>query len=203
MKNKTTGPNMSQWKEFRYNLIKEDIELDGDHEDNLRNSFDEPEPFTYQLKNGKTLEIEETDGPGMAGEPMTFTILKIDGKTVHFDDIKHLMEPKDAQELEQYLDEVGGSNAASADNWVREGKKSTKYFDVVKWRETQKKKVVKENVIKEDGGDYQVNISIVSSASETEVWIKDNQGDKQHKQFIEIKDAHAFLINYLNQWDLS
>ena len=140
MKNNTTGPNMSKWKEFRYNLIKEDIEIDADREDDLRNSFDGPdEPHTYQLKNGKTLEIDETNGPGMAGEPMTFTILKIDGKTVHFDDIKHLMEPNDAQELEAYLDEVGDQNAASADNWVREGKKTSKYFDVSKWRENHKK----------------------------------------------------------------
>lgn len=147
MKKKTTGPNMSQWKEFRYNLVKESIEIDADNEEEIPGSWNEPdEPFTYQLKNGKTLEIEETDGPGMAGEPMTFSILKVDGKPVQFDAIKSLMDPKDAQELEQYLDEVGGANAASADRWVRESKKSKKYFDVAGWRETQKKSIVKESM---------------------------------------------------------
>lgn len=140
MKNKTTGPNMSQWKEFRYNLVKENIEIDADNEEDAQNWMNEPEGgFSYQLKNGKTLEIEEKDAPGMAGEPATYVFLSIDGKGVRFDDIKYLMRPNDAQELKKYLDETSDSNAASADSWVREGKKSTKYFNVAKWRETHKK----------------------------------------------------------------
>ena len=137
---KAKGPDINKWKEFRYNLVKEEIEIDADNEQDAQNWMNKPhEVFSYQLKNGKTLEIEEKDAPGMAGEQTAYVFLKIDDKNVRFDDVKQLMQPQDAKELEQYLDEVGNSKAANSDDLVREGKKPSKYFDVAKWRETHKK----------------------------------------------------------------
>lgn len=202
MKNKTTGPNMKQWKEFRYNLVKEDIEIDADNEQDAQNWMNKSkEPFSYKLKNGKTLEIKEKNSPGGS---MTFTILKVDGKTVHFNDIKHLMQPQDVKELEQYLNETGESNEASADHWVRESKKSKKYFDVAKWRETQKHKIKETRIIKEDSlGTYETTITIIDSEGKYYVSISDSEGNEQEKNFTSIKSAYDFLINYLNQWDLT
>jgi hypothetical protein len=43
MKKKTTGPNMNQWKEFRYGLVKEEIEIDADNEEDLQKWMNEPD----------------------------------------------------------------------------------------------------------------------------------------------------------------
>ena len=63
--------------------------------------------------------MEETNMSGMAGEPMSATFLKLDGKVVRFTDIKHLLKDEDKAELEQYLDEEGKSNEAIAIAWVK------------------------------------------------------------------------------------
>ena len=209
MKNKTTGPNMKQWKEFRYNLVKENIEIDADREEDLQNWMNEPdEPHTYQLKNGKTLEIEEKDAPGMAGEPSTFILLSVDRKRVRFEQIKNLMQPDDAQQLEQWIEETNAQNDASATNWVREDKKPSRYFDVAKWRETQKKaiikkKIVKENIIKEEGDPYEVTIFLQDADGSFYLSIEDNQGNEDVENFTSLKDVYDYILNYINKWDLS
>jgi len=139
MKKKQIGPDLKKWREFRYNLLKEDIEIDADREDDITNlDFDDTEGFTYKLKNGKTLEVEERHGSGMSDEPSSFILLSVDGKQVKFDDIKHLMRFDDARELEKYIDDTKEENEKNAVNWVKESK-YTKHFDIAKWREHFKK----------------------------------------------------------------
>ena len=107
MKNKNKSLDFGKWKEFRYNLMTENTIPEN-----------ETDSHTYQLKNGKTLVVDEETGPGMAQEPMVFVTLQVDGKTVRFSDIENLMDPKEAEELKTYLDDVSDSNDASAKNWV-------------------------------------------------------------------------------------
>lgn len=184
---KNSSPNLGKWKDIRYNLL---VEQENDWYNEEPN-----EPHQYTLKNGKVLEVDESGGPGMAGEPMTFITLEIDGKTVHFDDIKHLMQPNDAKYLEQYLNDSGDSNDASARSWV-EGK-TPKYFDVAKWRETQKNRI-KETTLKEDGGTYTVQITIVDFNTSYSVRIKDNQDFSETSKFQTIAELKEYLTEYLD-----
>ena len=129
MKNKTTRPNMAQWKEFRYNLVKEDIEIDTDNEAEI------PEPCV----------------------------------------------PKDVD---------------------CKNKKTSKYFDVSKWRETQKN-IVKENIIKEEGDPYEVTIFLQDAGDNFYLSIEDNQGNEDAENFTSLKDVYDYILNYINKWDLS
>ena len=74
------------------------------------------EPYwEIELKNGKILVVDVEGGKGMADEPMEMVFLKVDGKIVHFKDIKdQIKDPEQAQELSNYLDDVSAGNDASA-----------------------------------------------------------------------------------------
>lgn len=69
-------------------------------------------------KNGKTIEIKEDEGEGMAGESMIFSYILHDGKLSKVKDVEKVMDPKDFKELSDYLKDVGDSNYASAISFV-------------------------------------------------------------------------------------
>lgn len=69
-------------------------------------------------KNGKTIEVKEDYGKGMAGESMTFVYIVHDGKMVKSKDIKGVMDPEDFKTLTDHLKQVGQSNYASAISYV-------------------------------------------------------------------------------------
>lgn len=58
-------------------------------------------------------------------------------------------------------------------------------------------------VIKEDGGVYETTIFIQDSGGNFHVSINDREGTKEQKNFIKIKDVYDYVVNYLNQWDLT
>lgn len=76
--------------------------------------------FEYKLKDDKVLKVEAYDGPGMAGENMTFVYLTIDGKNVNFKNIqKDFINDKDKKELSKYLEEINDINYSSAISFIK------------------------------------------------------------------------------------
>lgn len=72
----------------------------------------------YPLSDGRNLCMDIIEGSGMAGEPIEMVHLSIDDQVVNFDDVKDLMNPDDAEELQQYIDDVNTANDASAKSFV-------------------------------------------------------------------------------------
>ncbi len=110
---KSKSLNWGKWKEFRYGLMTEN------YDDAPGSPEDDPNASTYQLTDGRTLVVSTQDYPGMAGEPMTIVDLSIDGKTVRFQEIKNLLNTKDANELNNFIEDISDDNAENADRWVR------------------------------------------------------------------------------------
>lgn len=74
---------------------------------------------TYTDKEGKTVELKEMEGTGMAGEPMTFTYIFHDGKLSSMERIKSVLKQHDYKDLMEYLNDIYDNNQASAISWVR------------------------------------------------------------------------------------
>jgi len=71
-----------------------------------------------------------------------------------------------------------------------------KRFDIKEWQDSRMP-------IKEDGGTYETTIFIQDAGNETYVHIEDSEGVKQHDSFPELKGVYDYILNYINQWDLS
>jgi len=76
------------------------------------------EGSNVQLKNGKTLTIIEDTFPGMAGEPTSILIFKVDNEIVSLDEIKILIPTKDLKEIEDWRNQLIDDNYQNAINWT-------------------------------------------------------------------------------------
>jgi DNA-binding protein YbaB len=74
--------------------------------------------LSYTDKDGKTIEVKEDEGEGMAGESMIFAYILHNGKLAKVKDVEKVMDPKDFKELSDYLKSVGDNNYASAISYV-------------------------------------------------------------------------------------
>lgn len=70
-------------------------------------------------KEGKTVEVREIEGTGMAGEPMVFAYVLRDGILSSREKVKPYLKPSDYKELSEYLDDIYDNNEASAISFVR------------------------------------------------------------------------------------
>ena len=85
----------------------------------LKESFDDEMQdaeitATYTDKAGKTIEVREIEGTGMAGEPMTFAYIFHDGVVTSREKLKSSMKPADFKDLSDYLNDISSNNEASA-----------------------------------------------------------------------------------------
>jgi hypothetical protein len=85
----------------------------------LKESFDDEMQdaeitATYTDKSGKTIEVREIEGTGMAGEPMTFAYIFHDGVVTSREKLKSSMKPVDFKDLSDYLNDISSNNEASA-----------------------------------------------------------------------------------------
>ena len=71
-----------------------------------------------------------------------------------------------------------------------------KRFDIKEWQDSRMP-------IKEDGGTYETTIFIQDAGDSVYVLIEDNQGEKNHESFTGLKGAYDYILEYINQWDLS
>lgn len=95
----------------------DEFEMDQDEGENY---------WELELTDGRTLVVDVQGGEGMAGEPMEMVFLKVDGKTVRFKDVEHLIKDKEqAKELSHYLDDVAAGNDASARSFTESVREST------------------------------------------------------------------------------
>lgn len=76
------------------------------------------EPDLYNLSDGRTLEVQEHDMPGMAGEPTSYLVYLIDNKPINFSDIQLLLDPKDAAEIENWSNNLSDINHSNAIAWT-------------------------------------------------------------------------------------
>jgi hypothetical protein len=91
---------------------------------NLKESFEDTigtaeVTLEFTDKNGKSVEVKEVEGSGMAGEPMTFAYLFHDNKLTTQEKLKTLMKSQDYKELVDYLSDVYDNNYASAVSYVK------------------------------------------------------------------------------------
>jgi len=75
-------------------------------------------PDLYDLSDGRTLEVQEHDMTGMAGEPCSYLVYLIDGKPINFSDIQSLLNPKDAAEIEDWSNNLSDNNHSNAIAWT-------------------------------------------------------------------------------------
>jgi len=68
----------------------------------------------YVLKTGQRLNVTTETVRSLTGEPVDIITLDIGGLPVNFDSIKPYMKPEDANDLDEYLDNVKESNSNSA-----------------------------------------------------------------------------------------
>ena len=73
----------------------------------------------FKDKDGKSIEVKEVDGSGMAGEPMTFAYLFHDGVLTTKESLKPLMKGQDYRMLLEYLSDLYDNNEASAVAYVK------------------------------------------------------------------------------------
>jgi hypothetical protein len=73
---------------------------------------------TYTLKNSKTLFVKEENVCGMAGEPVIYLIMDLEGIRVCFDDISDKLKSDDKEELENWIEKIAGENLDNAVNWI-------------------------------------------------------------------------------------
>ncbi len=71
-----------------------------------------------------------------------------------------------------------------------------KNFNIHEWRDSK-------NNLNEDGGTYETTIWIQDTNGHFYVVITDSEGEKQSEEFDEIAQAKQYIIDYLNQWDVS
>ena len=71
-----------------------------------------------------------------------------------------------------------------------------KRFNIKEWQDSRIS-------INEDGGIYETTIFIQDSGNDILVAIEDSEGEKQHDSFSELKGAYDYILNYINQWDLT
>jgi hypothetical protein len=77
---------------------------------------------TYEGKDGEKVEVKEIEGKGMAGEPMTFAYVLVDGYLVstsekintRYSKLNKILNPVDFKELADYLGEISDANNDSA-----------------------------------------------------------------------------------------
>lgn len=73
----------------------------------------------FKDKDGKSIEVKEVDGSGMAGEPMTFAYLFHDNILTTKEKLKTLMKSSEYKELSEYLSDIADNNEASAIAYVK------------------------------------------------------------------------------------
>jgi hypothetical protein len=77
---------------------------------------------TYKGKDGEKVEVKEIEGKGMAGEPMTFAYVLVDGYLVstwekintRYSKLNKILSPADFKDLSDYLEEISDANSDSA-----------------------------------------------------------------------------------------
>jgi RNA binding exosome subunit len=74
--------------------------------------------MNYTLKNNKTLFVKEENIRGMAGEPVSYLIMQLEGIKVSFDDISDKLKYNDKKEIKEWIDELNEDNSHNAVSWV-------------------------------------------------------------------------------------
>lgn len=69
---------------------------------------------SYKLTTGQLLLVETHRERGMAGEPSQRVILRLGSTPVRLTEVKHLLHPADANDIQEYLDDIAESNTISA-----------------------------------------------------------------------------------------
>lgn len=76
------------------------------------------ENYVINIKDGRTVIVEEEVIKGMAGEPMTIILYKIGDQFVKLSDFIDLMEIEDRLELDHYLECIRQSNDSSTISFI-------------------------------------------------------------------------------------
>tara|TARA_R110000851_G_scaffold326074_1_gene494442 strand:- start:56 stop:283 length:228 start_codon:yes stop_codon:yes gene_type:complete len=72
----------------------------------------------YILKNNMKLFVKEENLRGMAGEPVSYLTMDLQGIKVSFDDISDKLKSDDKKELKEWIDELNEDNLVNTINWA-------------------------------------------------------------------------------------
>jgi RNA binding exosome subunit len=70
------------------------------------------------LKNNKKLFVKEENIRGMAGEPVSYLTMDLEGIKVCFDDISDKLKSDDKEELKEWINDLNEDNLINTINWA-------------------------------------------------------------------------------------